>query len=121
LIAFIIALFITRVYFNALKETAITVGEAFDLFADDISEILLFKLIGVGTNSAGTSGFLNTPVWMISALLISEFVIVCVLSYKEAIFYNIICPISVVIGIGVWHNAETFGIGTWLGLTTDFW
>ena len=82
-------------------------------FPNDLNEILLIKMIGL--SNKGFSGFLNSPVWTVSAMIIVEFLIICLLSYKKELYYNVICPFSIIIGTGICNNAENLRVGAWLG------
>ena len=80
----------------------------------DLWEILLVDMIGLNDGSAS----LNAPVWTLSAMLLTEFLIIACLTYSEDKFCNLIAPISMMVGFGMWRQAESAHPKLWVYFTT---
>lgn len=114
--AFLLSFFVNRIWINSvLRGNALSLHAFADFFANDVTEIFLIKMTGLSANADGFSDFLNAPVWTVSAMLLVEFVIISLLSYRKESFYKVICPVSIIIGLGVWNNASNLRVGAWLG------
>lgn len=61
---------------------------------------------------------MNEPVWTVSAMLISEFVIGSILMYKEKVFCNVLCPLFILFGLGFYMHTDIFSPRLWIGWTT---
>lgn len=111
----IFAFLVERIYlYQVAKGGTITVGKLARWFSTDIWEILLIKMNGLNKNTT----LLNGPAWTISAMFISELVVLCWLVYKEKQFYTVVCPISILIGYGFWAHLQDVSNEAWIGFTT---
>lgn len=104
--------FITAVFFLGWFEGK-TPFEIAAKCADYIWEILL-----IGRNGLVASGFLNGPVWTVSAMLLAEFFILCLLVRWEKTFCSFLCPISILVISGYWVHCESALYTKWIGFTT---
>lgn len=110
---YILAFFV-RAWINSENGISVTFQGIIKWLSDDIWEILLIKMNGMNDNNH----LLNVPVWTISAMIIVEFIIFAFLTYKEKLFYYIICPLSIIIGFGYWRHIPKANHEVWLGFTT---
>lgn len=78
----------------------------------------LWEILLIGRNGMMANNFLNGPTWTISAMLITEFVIVCILVFEEKAFYTLICPLSILFIYGYWRHTESAYNAAWIGFTT---
>lgn len=113
-LAFISTFIISRIYINIGEGVEVSFKKIITWLSGDIWEILLVDMMGLNDEYA----LLNTPVWTISAMLLTEFIIIVCLCYSEDKFANIIAPISMMIGFGVWRQAESAHPKIWVGITT---
>ena len=110
---------------TAFIGTFVIVGLIIQKFQKDSMFSLICKLFDyiweimlIGRNGMMENNFLNGPTWTISAMLIVEFIILCILVYKEKAFYTLICPISVLVTYGYWRHTESAYNAAWIGFTT---
>lgn len=103
-----------RAWLYTQDGNSVTFRKLLSWLSDDIWEILLIKMNGMNDNSA----LLNVPVWTVSAMLISEFVVFALLVNHEKLFTTLICPCSILIGYGYWRHIPKANHDIWLGFTT---
>lgn len=85
-----------------------------DYLSGDIWEILLIKMNGMNNNSA----LLNSPAWTLSSMLIVQFFIwSCLFHWREK-FIDLIMPLTIVGGLGMWRFVDVAAVKLWIGFTT---
>ena len=112
--AFIFTFLICRIVLYVLAGGKLTMSYFAAHIAEDIWELLLVSANGLNNNHS----FLNPPVWTISAMLIVEFFILCLLTYHESRFVHAICPLSILIILGYYRQIESLNLALWHGFTT---
>ena len=113
-VAFIITFFIRYIFANLYVGKSVQISALCNRLSKDIWEFFLIKMNGINKNG----GFLNGPIWYISALLIVEFIVICILVRKERLFYTILAPLSLLIGYGFWGAVDDSNHYLWRGFTT---
>ena len=110
LAGFIFAAIVCRGFINPVP----SFGKLLDYFSSDIWEILLIKMNGLNNNKA----LLNGPAWTLSSMLIAQFFIwSCLYCYKEK-FTNLIMPLTIIVGLGIWRFIDQAAVKNWIGFTT---
>lgn len=107
---FLFAALVARVIIHPLD----SFDKAIDCFSGDIWEILLVNMNGMNNNRK----LLNVPAWTLSSMLIVQyFVWACLFHFREK-FIDIVLPLTVVIGLGIWRFVDDAAVQTWIGFTT---
>lgn len=85
-----------------------------DYLSGDIWEILLIKMNGMNNNSS----LLNSPAWTLSSMLIVQFFVwSCLYHFREK-FIDLIMPLTIVMGLGMWRFVDAAAVKLWIGFTT---
>lgn len=75
----------------------------------------MLKMNGIATTSAA---LLNGPSWTVSSMLLVEFLLWYCLSHHNRLFQELIAPLSIVLGLGIWAHVQDTQVKTWVGITT---
>lgn len=113
-VAFLTTFLVRRIYINLINGEVLSFPRIITWLSGDLWEILLVDMAGFNDNAA----LLNVPIWSISAMLLTEFILVACLVYGEDKFSNLIAPISMMVGFGLWRHAESAHPKLWAGFTT---
>lgn len=111
--AFVIAFFASSVMtadgtgFNAI-------GKIVNSFVSHVWELFLISMCGLN----GGKAMLNQPTWTLSAMLIVEFFILCIVVRDEKSFLIFYAPISLLLGLGLWKNLDSANIKLWIYFTS---
>ena len=85
-----------------------------DALSNDIWEILLIKMNGMNYNRP----LLNGPAWTLSSMLITQFFIwSCLYHFREK-FIDLLMPLTIVVGLGMWRFIDDASVKIWIGFTT---
>lgn len=109
--AFVGALFVAAFYLRQFEGK--TLFEFSKKCADYVWEILL-----IGKSGLVSGNFLNGPAWTVSAMLLTEFFILCLLVRWEKTFCSFLCPVSVLVIYGYWRQCASANNMVWVGFTT---
>ena len=107
---FIFAAIVCRGFINPVA----SFGKLMDHFSGDIWEILLIKMNGLNNNKS----LLNGPAWTLSSMLIAQFFIWSCLYYYKEKFTNLVMPLTVIVGLGIWRFLDHTAVKNWIGFTT---
>ena len=112
---------------NIINHTSIT--NIFTIFMNSIWEFLGLSQIGIGglvnieslsfTPAIGVSYLWNYPLWIISAILISSFILYYIINKNEDIFKGLIAPLIIIItyaNIGLTTNKLDIDVLNTLGI-----
>lgn len=110
LAGFVLTVFVSRIILNPIS----SFEKALDYFSSDIWEILLLKMNGLNNNN----GLVNGPAWTLSSILIVQFIMWAFLYFYKDRFLELILPISLLVGFGMWRHIETASVKLWIGFTT---
>ena len=93
----------------------VTLHSAISSFVSrDLWEILLIKMNGMNADSA----FFNSPVWSVSSIFLVGCVFWCFLYTCPKLFYNLLLPLSLLVGFGFYYHQENQSHYMWNGFTT---
>ena len=109
------ALLFAEIVIRIILPQNLSLGHILDNLTYDFSEMLLLKMNGIATTSAA---LLNGPSWTISSMLLVEFLLWYCLSQHKKLFTDLIAPISIIVGLGIWAHVEDTQVKTWMGITT---
>lgn len=113
-VAFAITFFIRHIFDKLYHGESLSLYKICVTLSRSIWEFLLVEMNGMNRNT----GLINGPTWYISAMLISEFIILCILVRNDKLFYTFIAPISILFGYGFWANLEDTNHYLFHGFTT---
>lgn len=109
------AFLFTAVVVRGITVKVTSLGELLDFAVYDLGEILLLKMNGVAMINAS---LLNGAGWTLSSMLLVEFVLWYCLHRLNRPFTEIIAPLSIIIGLGIWAHAEDTQVKNWMSFTT---
>ena len=84
-----------------------------DYFSGDIWEILLVKWTGMSEGGL----MLNAPVWTMSSMLLVGFLIWSCIYHGKQKFLDILMPLTLILGVGVWRHVPSDNTQDWIGFT----
>lgn len=84
-----------------------------DYFSGDIWEILLVKWTGMSEGGL----MLNAPVWTMSSMLLVGFLIWSCMYHGKQKFLDILMPLTLILGVGVWRHVPSDNTQDWIGFT----
>lgn len=112
-VGFLWAAGVNRIFIYTARGGELSFQRLFKWFSADIWEITLIKMNGMNN---GVS-FVNDAAWTISSMLIVEFFILCILVRSKKNFVTFICPMSIIMGYGIWRHLENGGPYDWMWVT----
>ena len=107
---FIAAVIVNRLFVERVTSVSYWINK----FPSDFWEIVMAK--GTGINAGAL--LINGPAWTISSMLIVGFLFWILLFYYKKTFLNVVLPISLIIGWGIWANLPSANTEGWIGFTT---
>ena len=95
-----------------IKKVA-TFGAWADLFAKGFWEFFMVNMNGMNNDVL----LINGPAWTLSAMLIVGFFIWVLMYYYKKPFIQLIMPLTLVIGFGIWAHLPSANTERWIGFT----
>lgn len=111
-IGYAVGFFVKKIYPGIAG--GLTLGSVVDSFVKTVWDIFLVSMNGLNMGNNMVDG----PLWSLSAMIIVEFLILCILVIREKHFFYIILPVSLLFGYGYYANMKSVDHLLFTGLTT---